>query len=752
MKEEKNQVKITEIQLNRATYNKATLKPTNINFFIGKNGCGKSTIARVIDEKEGLTWKTSEDEAFTIIQVFDEDYIQKNIKSSSSLPGVFNISEADIEIQKKIDDDKDIIKSQTIKRDNAKAQLEDLEKAKINQVTLSAKSAWAIIKPILDKYPKSKGIRRNSSSNAYEDIKKFKPEPHSNDELDQLYSSAFNGDRPYSNLKRITIPSLTISKFLGEPIVSSGNSQFSSFINLLGAGKWVETGHEHYEKNDKNLCPYCQREMDESTLKNLSEYFNKTYTDAINELKTFNSSYESYKNNINNQINDNLTDWYPKNIKSDYETTARKLQDILNANIEIISKKIDNPSSTFSLNSFDVELNALNDLIDKMNLEIDVHNNIVSLSSPTVFSNNLKGRLAFDCKEIIELEITELDKNETARIEQQKNYDEAVQKILDANKEISTLSKGTSSTAPVVEDINKFLVESNFQGFSIQQADTNKYKLVRSDGSIAEKLSEGEKNFICFLYFYFSLFGSFADDNQLKDRVVVIDDPVSSMDSDSVFIISYLIRHIVETCKNAFTYDPSSKLDTHIKQLFILTHNAFFYNEIAPMYVNDYRIVSYFEIVKNDNISKIIPNIYTKNEGELDEKSYNYIPNIGTYATLWEEYKTAPTAQILLNVERRIIDAYFLQNLCITPGDLYNQIIVQNKDSFEIEKGGTTDYINIQLAKAMLCYIGSTNTSMNQSLYTSLPTVNLDRYKSTFKKIFEVMGQVSHYNMMMREK
>ena len=76
------------------------------------------------------------------------------------------------------------------------------------------------------------------------------------------------------------------------------------------------------------------------------------------------------------------------------------------------------------------------------------------------------------------------------------------------------------------------------------------YEVIRSNGSIAENLSEGERNFIAFLYFYHLVRGSETADGGLRDKIVVIDDPVSSMDSSSLFIVSALVREMIDICHN----------------------------------------------------------------------------------------------------------------------------------------------------------------------------------------------------------
>lgn len=78
------------------------------------------------------------------------------------------------------------------------------------------------------------------------------------------------------------------------------------------------------------------------------------------------------------------------------------------------------------------------------------------------------------------------------------------------------------------------------------------YEVVRTDtGKIAENLSEGEKNFIAFLYFQQLVFGRESADGDTREKIVVIDDPVSSMDSSALFIVSAQIRKMIEVCRGS---------------------------------------------------------------------------------------------------------------------------------------------------------------------------------------------------------
>jgi len=86
------------------------------------------------------------------------------------------------------------------------------------------------------------------------------------------------------------------------------------------------------------------------------------------------------------------------------------------------------------------------------------------------------------------------------------------------------------------------------------------YSIIRH-GKPAGNLSEGEKTAIAFLYFLKSLQGEYFD---MENGVVVIDDPVSSLDTNSLY--------------SAFGY--MKERTKHAGQLFVLTHNFAFFRQV----------------------------------------------------------------------------------------------------------------------------------------------------------------------------
>jgi Fe-S cluster assembly ATPase SufC len=93
---------IEKIVLNNATYCNEVISPTFINFFFGNNGTGKSTIAKNIRANDGITWLSGKIDSDYTVLVYDQEFITANIQSYGKMPGVFTMSEVNIEIQNQI--------------------------------------------------------------------------------------------------------------------------------------------------------------------------------------------------------------------------------------------------------------------------------------------------------------------------------------------------------------------------------------------------------------------------------------------------------------------------------------------------------------------------------------------------------------------------------------------------------------------------------------------------------------------------
>lgn len=306
-----------------------------------------------------------------------------------------------------------------------------------------------------------------------------------------------------------------------------------------------------------------------------------------------------------------------------------------------------------------------------------------------------------------------------------------------------------ANTEAAIDSINKILRVSGFQGFSIRAKDgvENVYEIVRENGTVAENLSEGERNFIAFLYFYHRVRGS-MNSEELKEKIVVIDDPVSSMDSTALFIVSAIVREMINVCRNNTEYLNPQVPGDYIKQLFILTHNVYFHREVTYQQVGYYNCTSFYMIRKNDNVSTV--KLCKRQNKEIPSEEENYNPVQNSYAALWDELRDLHSTIPALNVMRRILEYYFLQ-LCGYEGSDLRSIVLEKKENrekfikqVEGEKPDMTDY---QLASSLLAYINNPN-GISDGLNYVEDCEDAEAYKRVFQMIFDALGQSQHYKMM----
>lgn len=101
--EEKMKSAIEKITLNDATFTNEVVEPTFVNFFYGRNGAGKSTIARTLRADSGVQWQDGRSAADYDVLVYDTEFIDANLKSYDNLAGVFTVNETNISIQEQVE-------------------------------------------------------------------------------------------------------------------------------------------------------------------------------------------------------------------------------------------------------------------------------------------------------------------------------------------------------------------------------------------------------------------------------------------------------------------------------------------------------------------------------------------------------------------------------------------------------------------------------------------------------------------------
>ena len=311
-------------------------------------------------------------------------------------------------------------------------------------------------------------------------------------------------------------------------------------------------------------------------------------------------------------------------------------------------------------------------------------------------------------------------------------------------KAIAEKSKDIINTTEAMNDINQLIRDAGFQGFEIREKANAKYvyELVRDDGSVVKNLSEGERNFIGFLYFYGIVMNSRSDDGVQRNKVIVIDDPVSSMDSSALFSVATLTRHMIEICYNNYDLEAKDSDPNFIRQFICLTHNPFFFKEISYNHVSEYECVNLYELTKDSNNQSHIT-LCHKESGETRGRYMNYSPIKNTYDALWTEYKTTTEPIILMNVIRRILEYYFLQIGGYKGSNIRTEVLDKNRDKFP-------NQWEYDAAASMIAYINTGAAGFDDGLYFDQSSVSVDQMRDVFRNIFHVLNQDQHYDYMMR--
>lgn len=736
---------ISEILVkNTATYNSNGVELGDLrthNFFYGANGSGKTTISRVIANPDKYTDSVIQWKGGSQLEpcVYNRDFIDENFHFYSSedcdLKGIFTLGEDDHNTVTKIEGNKNKIKECQNKNKINKATLDGDsnnnrgKRQELKKIELDfTDDCWGLKKKYQDdfeqvfklenvntkKLPFEKKILEEFTTNQAElcELEVLK------DKAKKIFSDDIKRKELLPTPQCEQLLALEQSKILSKIIVGKDDLDISAMIKTLNNSDWIRAGRDYFNENNGN-CPFCQQTTDTKFAESLNQYFDETYEKDICAINDLRNKYEKLSNDIVEILMSAITvsseeDLNRELINSYIET----LKSHIIININRIDQKKKKTSTCVTLVSLKDTLDAIDSTLDEANTKIQSHNTIIEnfeQEKKTLISNVwrfLVEEIRNDHRDYIKKEknLTEAISNLEENIS--KN-DICIKKLEEENK---TLGGQITDTKKTVTEINKMLNGFGFSGFKLARSyKKGFYLIVRDNGKPVENtLSEGEKTFISFLYFYHLLKGSHDESGDTKDKIVVFDDPVSSLDSEILFIVSTLIKEILEESKGN---------NGDVKQVFILTHNIYFHKEVT---FNDKRRNNHkmknetFWIVKKLNsISSVEP--HDKN------------PITSSYELLWSEINCdKPSILTIRNTLRRILEYYFK-----ILGGLNTQRLL---GKFE----GKDKIIFVSLVS----WVNAGSHYPDDDLYCSCNENEVEKYLNVFKQIFEQSGQIKHYEMM----
>lgn len=769
---EKRKSAIEKVVIEGRSYDHEEFEPTFINFFFGRNGAGKSTISEMIQANTGLTWRSGQTADDYNVLAYDQQFISNHFSNFDDLAGVFTLNKVNIETQKKLDQlakDKDKLLGELGKKNEA---IDQKSQARADLKTDSQTRMMRLTEAVRKKFELAMTGKKIAKTFCPE-VERKQPVQHTEDEIMELYSVAYEKNaQTYPLLKKSNeYPGkydLSGASLLSDPIVSTSDTQFARVMEKLGNTDWVKEGHAKYLKKADGICPFCHNPLDHQHFeRELRDCFDEEYQDSVDAVAAFQSAYTSMTGEMIRVLDENTSSDFPRADFTVYKEKLERLKTIIQNNLQLIQKKVDKPAERGELQDIDTLVGELDAIIDKINALIKINNDAYSKKKETKIQCDkmMWEHLAFLVKDEIADYKAKDDAiaSEIKTIEKEKGI--LRQSYLEKEAEAKKESGNTVNTDEAYESMNAMLKDSGFQGFSLRKkpGTKNRYAVVRDGNKPVKKLSEGERNFIAFLYFYHLVKGSgtadaaiitssgeITDTTDRRDKIVVIDDPVTSMDSGTLFIVSSMVREMITVCQNNIEVLHPDITGSYIKQIFILTHNAYFHREVTYNMVDYYDCVTFYMVRKTDNHSSITPCIEKAKELSEDDRNINPVQN--AYTALWTEYQELTSSIPLLNVIRRILQYYFLE-LCGYQGSNIRDIILKKYKLEFITKraDGTIDDTDYHLASSMLSYIDN-ECSFIDGFNLVQESVDPEQYRKVMKKIFEKLDQSQHYRMMTHKK
>jgi wobble nucleotide-excising tRNase len=566
------------------------------NIFYGWNGSGKTTLSRLFDAVSGISIPNLEyeledeqgnryrqgDPFPDKIRVFNQGYIQRNVEilkgranSISILLGAENK-----DLLKAIDQDKKLLEGDpsSPKFPGKAAQLIACTKEKQQKVIERGRYFTDI----------AKTIGAAIGGNALRDYRKQQAEKDFESLSAKKELSEEDLKKALQSVKQDSLPALQLTTL---PIIKGEGAETVDIPTLLKSAhgraetlllrtveseliarlstnadisQWVEQGIDLHKRHSSELCEYCGQAIPSDRVKLLTLHFNEADSQLKEDLDSLTQQLELVHQAIESLAPADTARLYT-DLRPSYDAARAAFdstrQDVLQSIQNCVDEMHRKKARTTQAVVLKAELGT-DDLVrcvDHLNNVISVHNQTtrdfdeVKENAVRTLKNYYLSTIADEIGELDE-RIRDLDQNaEALRTE-----------VGEIQKRIARNMASVSSEHKACENLNEKL--ATFLGRQelrfiprVQQKQTESgvsedvvsgYDIMRGNEP-ALSLSEGEKSAVAFVYFIVHLGDR---DFNVHDGIVLIDDPVSSLDSNSLYQAFSFLKNAVKDCKQVFIF------------------------------------------------------------------------------------------------------------------------------------------------------------------------------------------------------
>ncbi|GAA9033356.1 hypothetical protein HpHA129_11410 [Helicobacter pylori] len=313
--------------------------------------------------------------------------------------------------------------------------------------------------------------------------------------------------------------------------------------------EFIEKGIELQKKMPDNACPFCTQEITNNIIQVYTSYFNKrieqSNQDSLEVSGTLKKILEQWNIKEILQSFERFEPFMKKDSSTNKESLKNALEQI-KVLLEKLQKEVDKKWGVKNKEKFQETDKKLLENYEKFQKCVDETRNILKQKKEQ------KEKLE---KLKTELKEARIKKAKHDSYDWQKSKEEAERKLSVLNcrherlnrllEKINKKLKGLyDQKRPDIETINNYLKALNLPKYSLDKD----YRIVLNSDALENSeakiiLSDGEKTTLAFAYFLARL-KLFYKKEDLKNLVVVIDDPISSLDEQRIYNTTCLVAKI----------------------------------------------------------------------------------------------------------------------------------------------------------------------------------------------------------------
>lgn len=550
------------------------------NLIYGWNGSGKTTLSRLLRALElrkaaplGQVTVRMDDhnvvgsdfpQATLPIRVFNRDLVNESIFpiGGGDVPPIYIVGKESVEKQKEAD---------RLKQDHVEADSEWNSARARNQEAERALDRYCqdrarVIKDILRSSGQNPFNNYNKSdfrSRAGQMVMEDDAASHCLSESEFEVLLVQHKGTPKASLAEITyrLPDLqaladATSALLKKTVVSAAIQWLKDDAEVAD---WTRHGLGLHNDRNAEKCMFCEQPLPEGRLAALEAHFSAEYEQLMREIHDQITNMESIRNKALELKLPSRAEFY-EDIAAEYEVGEgglRKAVDAAGGFVRSLGVALEKKrAKAFEALLMDLSVPEFDtDVVAVVNRIIRKHNQASEDFQTRVSSARKRLALYLIAADINEFKrLKDACKNATGDLKTAEDKSDALA------AKIKKIENEIIEHRQPAEDLNNDLRQYLGHGELQLAVEDTGYTITRN-GETAQMLSEGEMTAIALLYFLKSLEGR---DFDLANGVVVLDDPVSSLDANAMHLAVSLMRNR--------TADAG--------QLFVFTHNFAFFRQV----------------------------------------------------------------------------------------------------------------------------------------------------------------------------